>query len=163
MFDVKVVTSSKEVDCAPTCLKMLLDYYGTEVDLETLIAESNLGINGMTAKETIRVGKLHGLDLHAYDMDVDDLSTVDRPGIIWWRNCHFCIFCGADKDGRMQIINPDRGKYRLNKDTFKAFYSGVALFNGEPENVLIPSDEDFFEAQILYTALMTGTLITEVE
>lgn len=159
MFDVKVVTSLREVDCAPTCLKMLLDYYGVDVDLDTLIAESNLNINGMSAKETVRVGKLHGLDLKAYEMSVDELAHSDRPAIIWWRNNHFCIFCGVDKDGRMQIINPDRGKYRLNKDTFDVFYSGVALFNGEPHEMIEPSAEERLEAQVLYTAMMTDTLL----
>lgn len=48
---------------------------------------------------------------------------------------HFCVFCGLDADGKAVICNPDKGRYRVSKGIFKSFYSGVSLFNGEPQDI----------------------------
>lgn len=135
MYDVKPVTSGRSTDCGATCLKMLLDYYGTDVPLEDLIVDCNTRLIGCTAKDVISAGRLHGLDMRAYRTDVDGILSADRPAIIWWKRKHFCIFCGIDDNGSIVICNPDRGRYRMSKSLFKAWYSGVAIFNGIPEDV----------------------------
>ena len=53
MFDVTPVTSRREVDCGPTCLKMLLAYYGIDVPLEQLIVECGENVWGCTGTTTI--------------------------------------------------------------------------------------------------------------
>lgn len=134
-YDITPVTSAKEVDCGPTCLKMLLSYYGEDADLEQLSKECNLKITGCSAADLIRAGKLHGLDIKAYKTDVDGVIRADRPAIIWWKYCHWCVCCGTDENGKVVICNPDSGRFRMSESLFKSFYSGVALFNGEPEDV----------------------------
>lgn len=135
MYDVKPITSLKPTDCGATCLKMLLDYYGTEVDLDQLIKECHTGITGCTGKDVMVAGKLHSLDMHAYQTDVDGVIFADRPAIIWWKKKHFCVLCGTDDAGNIVICNPDRGRYRMSKGLFASWYSGVAIFNGVPEDV----------------------------
>lgn len=135
MFDVYPETSPIKVDCGPTCLKMLLAYYGTEVELNTLIAECNLKLDGCTGKDLLAAGRKHGLDMRAYNMSVDVLIKQDRPSIIWWRYSHWCVFCGTDDEGKCVICNPDRGRYGIDKQSFSGFYSGIALFNGEPYDI----------------------------
>lgn len=135
MYDVKIVTSDRATDCGATCLKMLLDYYETEVPLEQLIRECNTRLIGCTAKDVMVAGRLHGMEPHAYKTDVDGILSVDRPAIIFWKQKHFCVFCGVDEAGNIWIINPDRGKYRMSKSLFGSWYSGVAIFNGEPQDI----------------------------
>ena len=114
---------------------MLLDYYGIEADINQLIIDCNTRLIGCTATDVMRAGKLHSLDMKAYKTDVDGILNVDRPAIIWWKKKHFCIFCGIDDEGRIVICNPDRGRYRMSKSLFRSWYSGVALFNGIPEDI----------------------------
>ena len=135
MFDVEPITSERATDCGATCLKMLLDYYGIEVDINQLIIDCNTRLIGCTAKDVMVAGRLHGMDMHAYKTDVDGILNVDRPAIIFWKKKHFCVFCGIDDDGSIVIANPDRGRYRMSKSLFKAWYSNIALFNGVPEDV----------------------------
>lgn len=135
MFDVLPITSALPVDCGPTCLKMLLKYYGADVDLDALIRECNCTIAGCTAKDLMRAGNAHGMDMKAYQMDALELVNQDRPAIIWWKYCHYCVCCGKDEKGNVVICNPDRGRYRMSFGAFASFYSGVALFNGEPEKL----------------------------
>lgn len=134
MFDILPITSTRATDCGPTCLKMLLSYYGVEVDLATLISECNTRLIGSTAKDILRVGRAHGLDMLAWREPAEDVFTQDRPAIVWWKYRHFCVYCGLDDDGNAVICNPDRGRYSVSRSVFKSFYSRVALTNGEPQD-----------------------------
>ena len=135
MYDVTPVTSPRQTDCGATCLKMLLDYYGQDVPLDQLIEECNPRLIGCTAKDVIRVGKAHGLDMMAFQMDAVELMRQDRPAVIWWMYNHFVVFCGLDETGKVVICNPDRGRYRVSPGTFRSFYTRVALFNGDPQDL----------------------------
>lgn len=133
MYDVIPVVTERAVDCGPVCLKMLLAYYDTEVDLETLITECNTRIVGCTGKDIIRVGRLHGLDMKAFQMDAEELVNQDRPAIVWWMFKHFVVFCGKDENGQVVLCDPARGRYRMSAGLFKQYYSKVSFWNGEPE------------------------------
>lgn len=135
MYDITPITSDKATDCGATCLKMLLDYYGIDVPLDQLTKDCNTRLIGCTATDVINAGRRHGVRMHAYKTDIDGVLNVDRPSIIWWKKTHFCILCGVDDAGNIVIINPDRGRYRMSKSLFRCWYSGVALFIGEPVDI----------------------------
>lgn len=135
MFDVRPITSPRQMDCGATCMEMMLEYYGIIVDLDTLIRECATRIGGCSAADLMRVGDAHGLDMRAYKMDAAELIQQDRPAVIWWKYTHWCVCCGTDEEGNVVICNPDRGRYRMPLRTFAAMYTGVALFNGEPQDI----------------------------
>ena len=135
MFDVLPVTSPNPTDCGATCMKMLLAYYGDDVPLDDLIKECNTRIIGCTAKDLLRVGRDHGLDMKAFKMDPEELVRQDRPSIIWWKYSHFVVLCGQDDEGKVVICNPDLGRYRMSFATFASFYTEICLFNGEPSDL----------------------------
>lgn len=137
MFDVMPKTSPRTLDCGPTCLQMLLEYYGITVDLDTLIAECDVGLGGVNVGALRDVGSAHGLDIMIWDDRsasylVDNLIKQDRPAIVWWKHNHFCVYCGKDSKGDVVICNPDRGRYSISVGSFKSLYSGVNLTNGKP-------------------------------
>ena len=140
MYDVKPVTSPKSTDCGATCLKMLLDYYDIDVPLDELIRECNTRLIGCTGKDLLRVGRAHGLSMTAWQMSAGEVLTQDRPAIVWWKYNHWCVCCGKDDAGNVIICNPDLGRFRITAETFAAFYSGVALYNGTPTELT----DDFF-------------------
>lgn len=129
------------MDCGPTCLKMMLDYYGIEVPLEQLIEECHITITGCTGRDLLRAGRLHGLDMQTFSIDADELVRQDRPAIVNWKYNHWVVFAGRDGDGRVAICNPDLGMYRMSEETFASFFTGldshpgqgVAITNGEPQ------------------------------
>lgn len=137
MFDVIPITSPRPTDCGATCMKMLLEYYDIhDATLEELIEECHTGIIGCTGRDLLRVGRNHGLDMQAYQMDAEELIRQDRPAIVWWRYQHFVVFCGRSEDGQVVVCNPDLGRYRMPADTFKSFYTDVSFWNGEPEDYM---------------------------
>lgn len=135
VFDITPVTSERDTDCGATCLKMLLNFYGQDVPLDQLIEECNTRLIGCTATDVLRVGRAHGLDMRSFKEGAEDVFKQDRPAIIWWMYCHFCVYCGVDEDGKVVICNPDRGRYRVSKGVFRSFFSGIALCNGEPQDI----------------------------
>ena len=139
MYDVKPVTTAHKTACGPACLKMLLDYYGQDVALETLIQECNVGIAGCSAKDVLRVGREHGLDMTTWKMGADDIMKQDRPAILWWRYQHFVVFCGMNDQDEPVICNPANGRYAISKETFARAFSEIVLCNGTPDDV-IPED-----------------------
>lgn len=149
VFDVKPIVSTVPYDCGAVCLKMLLDYYGKDVDLETLYKDCNITVGGCTGADIMRAGRKYGLDMKAWaekgckitpsvdakTIDVDTLKE-DRPAIIWWKYNHFCILCGVDDEtGKVVICNPNRGRYSVSKSLFNAFYTKVSITNGEPKEL----------------------------
>ena len=46
MFDVTPIPSMNRYDCGPTCLAMLLNYYGLPYDQKELIEECGCDITG---------------------------------------------------------------------------------------------------------------------
>ena len=165
MFDVQPITSPKPYDCGPTCLKMLLGYYGIDVPLDTLIEECHVGVAGCTGADILRAGRLHGLDMQSWSIDAAELVRQDRPAICSWRYNHWVVFCGRDDDGRVVVCDPDRGRYRMSEGTFASLFSGldahpgqgVAITNGEPEWLgvtdNIPAGEYFVHDGALWRAL----------
>lgn len=137
MYDVTPITSPRQTDCGATCLAMMLGYYGREADLDALIRECNTRLIGCSGADLLRAGRAHGMDMIAYQMDAEELIRQDRPAIIWWMYRHWCVCCGLDDAGGVVICNPDRGRFSLDAGTFAAMYTGVALFNGEPHNVVV--------------------------
>lgn len=146
MFDVTPYTTDRETACGPTCLQMLLDYYGITVDQQTLIDECDVDVSGCSGADLLRVGRLHGLeDIRAYSMDAAELIQQDRPAIVWWKYSHWIVFAGRTDAGDIMICNPSSGRYPIDAGTFSALYSGVSLWNGEPEPVPDADPGDYGE------------------
>jgi len=140
MFDVKPTTSKKAADCGACCMVSLLGYYGEEVTLDDMVKECHVSLGGSSAKDLMVVGRNHGLDMKAWKMSAEDAIRNDRPTICWWKYNHWVILCGLDDDGKVVICNSSRGRYAMSQSLFKAFYSGIALSNGIPED--LPDDAE---------------------
>lgn len=139
MFDVIPITSEKQTDCGATCMQMLLAYYGQDVPLDTLIHECGTKVNGCSGGDLLRAARAHGLnDIIAYQMDAAEVARQDRPSIIWWTYNHWCICCGKNSNGDVVICNPDRGRFSIDPGSFASMYTGVAIFNGVPEDLPEP-------------------------
>ena len=131
MYDVIPVTTPHATACGPTCLKMLLGYYGQDVSLDDLIAECGVTVTGCNATDILRVGRAYGLDMKAYKETADDAMNMDRPAILWWRYTHFVVFCGLNEKNEPVICNPSSGRFPISKEAFTRLFSGIAMTNGE--------------------------------
>ena len=143
MYDVKPVTTDKPTACGPACLKMLLQYYGVDVPLETLILACNVGVAGCSMAVLTRVGRSYGLtNLSSWQMSAEDMMRNDRPAIIWWRYTHYVVYCGQNEKDEPVLCNPSMGRYPISREAFARFFCGIALCNGHPYDAM--NAEDYF-------------------
>lgn len=141
MYDVKPITTDQPTACGPACLKMLLEYYGVSVPLDTLIQECAVGVAGCSMATLSRVGKAHGLpNLSSWQMEPENMLRQDRPAILWWKYTHFVVFCGLDAQGEPVICNPSMGRYPISREAFARFFCGIALCNGHPYDAMDTAD-----------------------
>lgn len=155
MFDVELTTTRHATACGPACLKMLLAYYGIEAELDALIEECGATVNGCTARDVVRVGRAHGLEeMSSWKEDPEDVFYQDRPGIIWWHYDHFVVFCGLNDAGEPVIANPMRGRFAIDRGSFRALCSGiepgtcVALCNGKPLDITLKAAANYEEGEL---------------
>ena len=155
MFDVKLVTTRHTTACGPACLKMLLAYYGIVAELDTLIEECGVTVNGCTARDVVRVARAHGLEeMTSWKEDPEDVLRQDRPGIIWWHYDHFVVFCGLNDAGEPVIANPMRGRFAIDRGSFKALCTGIepgtciALCNGKPLDITLKAAANYEEGEL---------------
>lgn len=163
MYEVNPIVTPHETACGPACLKMLLDFYGQAVELEQLIEECHVGVAGCSGRTLLEVGRAHGLDMHAWDMDVESILTIDRPAIIWWRFGHFVIYCGLNDKDEPVICNPVSGRFPISRSVFAQAFSGKVFCHGTPEDYVPKADDNYTEDQVfryrtdLWIALRTIT------
>ena len=162
MFDVKLTTTRHATACGPACLKMLLAYYGIEAELDALIEECGVTVNGCTAGDLIRVGRAHGLaEMSSWQEGLEDVFYQDRPGIIWWHYDHFVVFCGLNDAGEPVIANPMRGRFAIDRGSFRALCSGiepgtcVALCNGKPLDITLKAAANYEEGELFEAGRQT--------
>ena len=155
MFDIKLTTTKHQVACGCACLKMLLDYYGIDVNLDTLIEECGLSVNGCSMTTLMRVARLHGLNVvGAWRETPDDVFTQDRPGIVWWKFAHYIVYGGLNDKGEPVIFNPSCGKYAIDKETFAAMASSdmegtcIVMTNGKPLNITRTAHKNIAEGEL---------------
>lgn len=142
MFDVPFTSQPRVTACGPACLKMLLGYYGHDVELDTLIAECHVSVDGCTAGDLLRVGRAHGLDsLAAFRTSAEAVLRQDRPAILHWRGTHFLVYGGLNDKDEPVLYNPGKGVYPIDRGTFAVLFGGIMLSNGKPADLPL---EDYF-------------------
>ena len=124
--DTRTVLQIEATECGAACLSMILQYFGQYVPLEQLRAETDVSRDGSSAKNIVRAALHRDLDCEGYELDIDGLSELSPPCILWWQRNHFVVYEGM-KGGSFYINDPAYGKRRVDMQTMKRDFSEVAL------------------------------------
>ena len=155
MYDVIPIITPHATACGPTCLAMLLGYYGIDVPPDDLIRECGVTVAGCTAKDLLRVGRAHGLDMKTYKETAEDAMSMDRPAILWWRYTHFVVFCGLSEKDEPVICNPSSGRFPISREAFARCFSGIALTNGDTGDFVPAAEQDVEAGQVFSLGTVT--------
>ena len=124
--DTRTVLQIEATECGAACLSMILQYFGQYVPLEQLRAETDVSRDGSSAKNIVRAAMQRDLHCNGYELDIDGLSELSPPCILWWQRNHFVVYEGR-KGGSFYINDPAYGKRRVDMQTMKRDFSEVAL------------------------------------
>jgi ATP-binding cassette subfamily B protein len=123
---VPLVAQMELGDCGAACLGMVLAYHGRVVPLEELRVETATDRDGVDAIGILEAARRYGLSARGVAADVDSLAHLPRGSILHWGFDHFVVFERAHARG-VDIVDPALGRRRVPMDTFRRWFTGVAL------------------------------------
>ena len=120
------------MDCGPTCLRMVAKYYGKNMSLKTLRAETQIGKEGVNLLGISEAAEKTGFRTRAVKLSFKELiNDAVKPAIIHWGQNHFVVLTPAIKKNKITIADPGKGIIRITKNDF--IKNWVASHNGEGE------------------------------
>lgn len=139
---MKLIRQYDEMDCGPSCLAMISNYYGKDIALNYLRQECHINKEGVSLLGIDEAAQKIGFETFSASLSVDELKNIDRsnfPCILHWNNNHFVVLRDLKKNGgffsggkNYSIADPSHGFINLDDEKFKKSWSdhhmGVVLF-----------------------------------
>jgi len=126
------------MDCGPTCLKMIAQYYRKNYSLQYFRGKSHYSRNGVSVKGIMEAAENIGLrsipvkvPFNKNGQLTPSLSDAPLPCIVHWNQQHFVVVYKYNNKS-IWIADPADGKYKLSHADFKKNWisdgeKGIAL------------------------------------
>ena len=126
---VPTVLQQEAVECGAACLGMVLAYHGRWLALEELREQCDVGRDGTKASNMVKAARELGMVAKGVKREVETLTTLSMPVIVFWNFNHFVVVEGMDLrgTGRIWINDPVMGGRVLNRREFSDAFTGVVL------------------------------------
>lgn len=127
---VPIKLQMNQYDCGPSCLHMLLSYYGYEADFAELkerfamLGNGRDGSSMLKMKEVAESYQLNGIAKRA---SIEQISNEFLPVICFWENRHFVVLEQIRAGGQYVVADPALGRVTLDRKEFEEKYSGIFL------------------------------------
>jgi len=107
-----------QMDCGPTCLRMVARHYGRSYTMEFLRRKSGINREGVSLLGISEAAENIGFRTVGAKLTWDQLrKEAQLPCIIYWRQYHFVVVYRI-KGKRIHIADPARGKVVYQKEEF---------------------------------------------
>lgn len=143
-----------QMDCGPTCIAMIAEYYGKFYALDTLRAKCFVGKNGVSMLDISNAAESIGFRTIGGYISYEDLKNgIQLPCILHWDQDHFVVLYkikNTHKGYIMYIADPDKGNVKYSENDFRFHWvstlhnnidTGIVLLF-EPTPLFYELDED---------------------
>jgi ATP-binding cassette subfamily B protein len=121
---------SNKIDCGPTCLRMIAEYYGKNYTVEELYNYCEITEVGVSLKGISNAAERIGFQTLSVSITYNQFKKVPLPCIIHWNLAHFVVVFKIKND-IIYISDPAFGQYFINNSKFLKIWTvnnkGVAL------------------------------------
>jgi len=147
-----------QMDCGPTCLRMIAKHYGKNYSLENLRGISCITREGVSLLGISEAAEKIGFKTIAAAVNFEQLNKeVNLPCILHWNQNHFVVlppqnYSGKNEKSKILIADPASGLVKVDKEIFtKKWISknegqGVALLL-EPTPSFYHREDDKFSSR----------------
>ena len=97
-----------QMDCGPTCLRMIAKYYGKHYSSETIRQKSGFGKLGVSLLGISEIAEKIGFRTRGVRITIDKLKAAPYPAILHWDQSHFVVLINIGKR-TVKVADPDRG------------------------------------------------------
>lgn len=131
-----------EMDCGPTCIKIISKYYHKDISLEYLRELSRTTRQGSSLLGLSAAAEKIGFITDGFKLAFEDLvNTLERPVIAYWNQKHFVVIYKI-KGGKIYVSDPAHG---LIKYTEEEFLKGWSDENRSGIILSMMPDENFYK------------------
>jgi ATP-binding cassette subfamily B protein len=106
-----------QMDCGPTCLRMVSKHYGRNFTLQTLRQLCEINKEGVSLLGISDASEKIGFRSLGVKLNVADLKEAELPCILHWRQNHFVVLYKI-KNNRFYIADPANGLVTLTAEEF---------------------------------------------
>ncbi|RGN34312.1 peptidase domain-containing ABC transporter [Bacteroides oleiciplenus] len=105
------------MDCGPTCLRMVADFYGKRYSLEGLREKSFITREGVSMLGISEAAEKIGFRSICVQVGYEKLKEAPLPCIIHWNQQHFVVVYKLN-DKHVWVADPGAGKLKYTKEEF---------------------------------------------
>ena len=137
-----------QMDCGPTCLRMVTKFHGKSISIDTLRKKSNITREGVSLGGIAEAAEDIGFHTLAVSVDFNTLKEeVPYPCIAHWRQRHFVVVYEIKKD-IVYVADPAHGLVKYKKEDFVKGWIGknADIDSAEGYLLLLEPTPDFYES-----------------
>lgn len=109
------------MDCGPTCLRMILKFYGLSAKLQTIREFCEINREGVSFLGLKNAAEKFGMSAAGSKLSLSQLADIELPCILHWRQYHYVVLFKI-KRGEYFIADPTNGLISLAENDFKKFW-----------------------------------------
>lgn len=148
----KWIRQRDSMDCGPSCLAMIVEYYGKKPDTEQLRHLCSLGKDGVSLLGISKAAESLGFKTLGGRLPFDTLTTeVPLPCIVHWKQNHFVVVYKIKKTWNdsyaIYVADPSKGLIKYTKDEFCECWISTKTDGTEKGIALLIEPMDLFYSQ----------------
>lgn len=134
---LKFTRQFDQMDCGPSCIRMVASCYGKDYPLSYLRSLSHLTREGVSVAGIRDALDKIGAESRTFELTLEQLrEKCPLPAILHWEQNHFVVLYGVKRSrltGRWyyDVANPAYGRHRFAEDTFVRYWlngdKGIAV------------------------------------
>ncbi|MGM9512566.1 peptidase domain-containing ABC transporter [Larkinella sp. GY13] len=141
-----------QMDCGPTCLRMVAKHYGHNYSMQTLREKAEIGKEGVSLLGISQAAESIGFRTLAVMVPFVNLATdAPFPCIVHWKQNHFLVIYRIKKSSRTYTVfvaDPSAGLLTFTREEFESHWA-TTITNGEQTGValLLEPTPRFFQEE----------------
>jgi ATP-binding cassette subfamily B protein len=134
-----------QMDCGPTCLRMVAKHFGRNFKVQTLRQLCEINREGVSLLGISDASEKIGFRSLGAKLTIDNLKEAELPCILHWRQNHFVVLYKIKK-GKYYIADPGSGLVTLTEAEFAKNWLADTT-NGEGIALLLSPTPYFYEQE----------------
>lgn len=136
-----------QMDCGPTCLRMIAKYYGKNISLQKLRDISGINREGVSLLGISEAAEKIGFRTSAARLYLKELAETDLPVILHWNQNHFVVLYKI-KNNRYYIADPAKALIIYTETEFtKHWLYRPKYENSEGISLILEPTPDFYQQE----------------